>query len=120
MAEKREFFSIPETAALMGVSRIAIFKKVKKGQLAAVRIGRNWAVPAAAIDNPQPPKVGSTNPAHQIAKPTKKPVSQTGYRTEASLSGGPAADKPLDGGVRPPPTAKIPPKEDEMAEMGWD
>lgn len=45
-----EYFSIPEAAARLGVSRIAVFKKVKKGQLEALRFGRNWAVPAAALE----------------------------------------------------------------------
>lgn len=46
----REYYSIPEAAAKLGLSRIAVFKKVKKGQLAALRFGRNWAVPAAALE----------------------------------------------------------------------
>ena len=50
----REYFSIPEVAAMLGISRIAVFKKVKKGQLAALRFGRNWAVPAAALEKPFP------------------------------------------------------------------
>jgi excisionase family DNA binding protein len=45
----REFYSLPEVAALLGISRIAVFKRVKKGQMEALRIGRNWAVPAAAL-----------------------------------------------------------------------
>ena len=44
---------MPEVAALLGISRIAVFKRVKKGQLQALRIGRNWAVPAVAV--PAPP-----------------------------------------------------------------
>jgi len=47
---EREFYSIPEAAARLGISRIAVFKRVKKGQLAALRFGRNWAVPAAALE----------------------------------------------------------------------
>jgi excisionase family DNA binding protein len=44
-----EYYSLPEAAAILGISRIAVFKKVKKGQLEALRIGRNWAVPAHAL-----------------------------------------------------------------------
>jgi len=53
----REYYSIPEAAAILGISRIAVFKKVKKGQLEALRFGRNWAVPAhalAALPSPAP------------------------------------------------------------------
>lgn len=51
----REYYSIPEAAAILGISRIAVFKKVKKGQLEALRFGRNWAVPAHALAVPPPP-----------------------------------------------------------------
>jgi excisionase family DNA binding protein len=53
----REYYSLPEVAALLGISRIAVFKRVKKGQLEALRIGRNWAVPAAAVPVPPPAAV---------------------------------------------------------------
>jgi len=51
----REYYSIPEAAVRLGISRIAVFKKVKKGQLQALRIGRNWAVPAAALERAAAP-----------------------------------------------------------------
>lgn len=46
----REYYSIPEAAALLGLSRIAVFKRVKAGSMAALRFGRNWAVPAAELE----------------------------------------------------------------------
>ena len=42
--QKKEYVSIPELAKLMGISRIAVFNKVKSGVIKAVRIGRNYAV----------------------------------------------------------------------------
>lgn len=35
---------------MLGISRIAVFKKVKKGRLAAIRFGRNWAVKLVDIE----------------------------------------------------------------------
>ena len=46
MADEKEYYSVPEFAKELGVSRIAIFKRVKKGKIRAIRIGRNWAIPA--------------------------------------------------------------------------
>lgn len=46
----REYYSIPEAAALLGLSRIAVFKRVKAGRMAALRFGRNWAVPASELE----------------------------------------------------------------------
>ena len=73
MTEKKEFLSIPEAAALMGISRIAVFKKVKKGQLAAIRIGRNWAVPTAAFENPSPAAPLSRISASHTPRPAPRP-----------------------------------------------
>jgi excisionase family DNA binding protein len=42
--EKSEYITIPELAKFLGISRIAVYKKVKKGQIKAVRIGRNYAI----------------------------------------------------------------------------
>jgi len=60
---EKDFFSLPEAAAVLGISRIAVFKKVRKGQLQAIRIGRNWAITASVLDSygkfsiPPPPAV---------------------------------------------------------------
>lgn len=41
----KNYFSAPEIAKLLGVSRTAIFKKIKSGQIKAEKIGRNYIVP---------------------------------------------------------------------------
>ena len=38
------YITIPELARLLGVSRIAIYNRVKKGQIPAMRIGRNYVI----------------------------------------------------------------------------
>lgn len=83
---------MPEVAALLGISRIAVFKRVKKGQLQALRIGRNWAVPAAAV--PVPPPAAAFSSVSPAAPPV--PAVKDGESTGAA-----AADA-------------------EMDSMGWD
>lgn len=39
-----QYYSIPQTAKKLGVSRIAIYKKVKNGSINAVRVGRSYAI----------------------------------------------------------------------------
>jgi excisionase family DNA binding protein len=41
---KKKFLTIPELAKLLGKSRIAVYKDVKSGKIAATRIGRNYAI----------------------------------------------------------------------------
>ena len=47
--KKSEYFSIPEVAEILGISRIAVYKRVKSGQIKAVKIGRNYAIPKKYI-----------------------------------------------------------------------
>ena len=42
--KKGEYITIPQLAKILGISRIAVYKKVKKGQIRAVRIGRAYAI----------------------------------------------------------------------------
>lgn len=49
--EKNKYITIPELAKFMGISRIAVFKKVKKGQIEAIKIGRNYVISRKYITN---------------------------------------------------------------------
>lgn len=49
MPETMDFLSIPQAAQRLGITRIAVFKKVKSGRIMAIRVGRSWAIPAAAV-----------------------------------------------------------------------
>ena len=39
-----KYITIPELAKLLGVSRIAIYNRVKKGQIPATKIGRTYVI----------------------------------------------------------------------------
>jgi excisionase family DNA binding protein len=41
----KKYLSTAELAKLIGVSRIAIFKKIKNKQIKAEKIGRNYVIP---------------------------------------------------------------------------
>jgi len=43
--EKSEYISISQFAEILGISRIAVYQKIKKGQIKAIRIGRSFAIP---------------------------------------------------------------------------
>lgn len=42
---EEKYISIPQLAKLLGISRIAVYQKVKSGQIKALKIGRNYAIP---------------------------------------------------------------------------
>jgi excisionase family DNA binding protein len=41
---KNKFFSTTEVAKLLGISRIAVFKKIKAGEIRAKKVGRNFVI----------------------------------------------------------------------------
>jgi excisionase family DNA binding protein len=41
---EQEFFSSTEAAKILGVSRIAVFKKIKSSALKATKVGRNFII----------------------------------------------------------------------------
>ncbi len=47
--KKSEYLTIPQLAKILGISRIAVYRKVKKGQIKAVKIGRTYAIPQKQI-----------------------------------------------------------------------
>ena len=45
----KEYYSVSEFAEILGISRIAVYKRIKKGQIEAVRFGRSYAIPKKYI-----------------------------------------------------------------------
>jgi excisionase family DNA binding protein len=42
---KNEFITVLELAKILKISRVAVFKRIKKGEILAQKIGRNYAIP---------------------------------------------------------------------------
>jgi excisionase family DNA binding protein len=42
--KNKKFISTQELAKILGISRIAVFKRIKSGQIKAQKIGRNFAI----------------------------------------------------------------------------
>ena len=47
--KKKEYLSIPEFARLLGITRMAVYNRVKKGEIEAIKVGRNYAIPQRSI-----------------------------------------------------------------------
>lgn len=41
---EKQLFSTTEVAKLLGMSRVAVFKKIKSGDIKAIKIGRNFII----------------------------------------------------------------------------
>jgi excisionase family DNA binding protein len=42
--KKEKFLTIPQAAKILGISRIAVYKKVKAGRIKARKIGRSYVI----------------------------------------------------------------------------
>lgn len=42
--ENKEFITTVELAKILGISRIAVFKRIKRGRIKAIRVGRNFVI----------------------------------------------------------------------------
>ncbi|MBL8031199.1 MAG: helix-turn-helix domain-containing protein [Candidatus Doudnabacteria bacterium] len=47
---EKTYLSVKELADILKISRIAVFKKIKNGQIKAERVGRNYAIPKAHVE----------------------------------------------------------------------
>jgi len=46
---ENKYLSVSEVAKALKISRIAVYKKVKKGQLKAIKIGKHFAIPSKSM-----------------------------------------------------------------------
>lgn len=49
--KKIKFISVSELAKILGISRVAVFNKIKKGQIFASKIGRSYAISIEEVSN---------------------------------------------------------------------
>lgn len=49
--KENEYITIPQLAKILGISRIAVYKKVKKGQIKALKAGRIYLIPQKYVVN---------------------------------------------------------------------
>ncbi len=49
--KENEYVTVPELAKMLGLSRIAIFKKVKKGEIKAIKIGKTYGISRKHVES---------------------------------------------------------------------
>jgi len=75
--KKRGYITIPQLAKMLGVSRIAVYKKVKKGQIKAERVGRSFAIAERDVAGILGKALGKEG-QRQIDRAVKKKVQEYG------------------------------------------
>lgn len=73
----KEFFSTAELAKILGVSRIAVYKRIKRGDIKATRVGRSFVVNKKDIKHLFSDEI-STGEKKEIDAAVKKTVKEYG------------------------------------------
>jgi len=47
--ENKGLITTAELAKILGISRITVFKRIKRGQIKAIRVGRNFVIPKDSL-----------------------------------------------------------------------
>ncbi|MEK7194187.1 MAG: excisionase family DNA-binding protein [Patescibacteria group bacterium] len=69
--KKAIYISVQELANMLGISRIAVFKKIKKGQIPAEKIGRSYAISMEHV-----PEVVGASDAGVLTEEKKEVIKQ--------------------------------------------
>ncbi len=78
---RKTHISVAELAKMLGISRIAVFKRIKKGQIPAERIGRSYVISMADVNEiiqGSSPKFLTKEKKEVIEKAVKKIVKEYG------------------------------------------
>ena len=73
----QEFLTTSELAAIIGVSRVTIYKRIKKGDIEAIRIGRNYVIPKHYVSEVYKRRITATR-KKLIEKAVRKVVKEYG------------------------------------------
>lgn len=75
--KNKEFLSTTELAKILGISRVAVFKKIKKGEIKATKVGRNFVINKKDLGGIFG-KVLTKERKREIEKAVKKTVKEYG------------------------------------------
>jgi excisionase family DNA binding protein len=74
---RRRYFSIPDAASLLGMSRVAVYKKVKSGEIRAIKLGRTYGISSTYMAQLLGKNVGHVR-RKQIDRAVKRVVREYG------------------------------------------
>jgi excisionase family DNA binding protein len=76
-SNQKPYFSTAEVAKILGISSVAVFKKIQSGKLIAQKIGRNYIIAKSDLDAFLGTSV-SHEQQEEIKKVVKKAVKEYG------------------------------------------
>ena len=74
---RSRYFSIPDVALLLGMSRVAVYKKVKRREIRAIKLGRTYGISSVYVGQLLGKNVGQVR-RKQIDRAVKRVVREYG------------------------------------------
>jgi len=74
----RKYISVQELATRMGISRIAVFKKIKNGEIPAEKIGRSYAISINDVSDLMSSNTLSDTKKEEIEEAVERVVKEYG------------------------------------------
>jgi len=75
--EEKKYITIPKLAELLGISRIAVYRRVKRGEIPAIKVGRIYVITDETVN-----KILGNNltqrDKNKIERAVKRTVSEYG------------------------------------------
>lgn len=80
------FLTVAETAAVLEVDKLEIYRRVHSGELPAIRVGRSVRIPEQALGDPRPSTPATGEPAAPAPARDERPLSQVQLLTVAQAA----------------------------------
>lgn len=74
----RQFYSSTELAKILGVSRVTIFNRIKRGEIKATKVGRNFVIDSDDINFGIGARAVQEEDKQSLARAVKKVVADYG------------------------------------------
>ncbi|MDO8522976.1 MAG: helix-turn-helix domain-containing protein [bacterium] len=79
--KKAIYVSVTELAKMLGISHVAVFKRIKKGQVPAIKIGRSYAISTEYVNDLMHkggPRILTKNKKKEIKQAVERVVKEYG------------------------------------------
>lgn len=74
---EKDYITIPKLAEILGISRIAVYKRVKSGEIPAIKVGRTYVITDRTVDKILGKKLTAKDKG-QIDQAVKRAVREYG------------------------------------------
>lgn len=73
--KNKDVMTVSQLAEILGISRVAVFKKIKKGEIKAIKVGRIYIIPVKSISQALGTTMSDAQ-RHSVERAVRKAVNE--------------------------------------------